>query len=136
MPNSFDGQVIYIVADGGKARVLQHKDGHMHEVSHFAAAEIAGSSDNGRGDFSVSDHHKEEFGKRVATWMNDQLHGSSKPDGFVLAAPAKVLHVIREHLAKPTQAKLIKSIDKDLINIPVADLASHFDIPETGWKTA
>ncbi|GBQ20792.1 AtsE protein [Acetobacter estunensis NRIC 0472] len=136
MAESLDGKVVYIVADGGKARILHHKDGHMHEVSSFAAAEIAGSSDNGRGDFSVADHHKEEFGRRVAKWMNDALHGSNTPDGFVLAAPAKVLHVIREHLAKPTQAKLIKSIDKDLINIPTNDLVSHFDIPETGWQTA
>lgn len=136
MPNSFDGQVIYIVADGGKARILNHKDGHIQETSHFAAAEIAGSSDNGRGDFSVSDHHKEEFGKHVAKWIDTQFQGSSQPDGFVLAAPAKVLHVIREHLTKAAQAKLIKSIDKDLINIPTVELASHFDIPETGWKTA
>lgn len=135
MPNSFDGKVIYLVADGGKARILRHEDGHLHEVSHLAAGEIAGSSGNGRGEFSVAEHHKEEFAKQVAKWLNDQFHAGAQPDGFVLAAPAKVLHVIREALSKPAQAKLIKSIDKDLINIPAAELASHFDIPETGWKT-
>ena len=51
---------------------------------------------------------------------------TGKVDEIVLAAPAHVLHDIRESLDKAAGAKLGKAISKDLTNTPDAEMASHF----------
>lgn len=135
MTNSFDGEVLYVVADGGKARFLRHTDGKMVEVQAFDSASHEGTPGMTPSGSSLGEQKKDAFARVVADRMNAVTNTSKALDGFVLAAPGEVLHDIRGHLSKPAQDKLIKTFVKDLTNIPAHDLASHFDIPETGWKT-
>ena len=51
---------------------------------------------------------------------------TGKVDEIVLAAPAHVLHDIREGLDKAATGKLGKCHSKDLTNTPDGELASHF----------
>ncbi|NHN83292.1 peptidase [Acetobacter musti] len=136
MPNSFDGETAYVVVDGGKAKFFKHKDGKFEEIASFDSAKHEGTPGMTPSGSSLGEQKKDAFARVVADRMNEITQRSSNLDGFVLAAPGEVLHDLREHLSKPAQQKLIKTLVKDLTNIPVSELPSHFDIPETGWKTA
>ncbi len=129
------GTTWYVVADGGKARILTAGDGGaLRTLQHF--------DNSGHGDTDVdasagtsqlkapkSDPHdqaKTHFAKQVATRLNEAVR-TGKTDEIVLAAPAHVLHDIREALDKAATAKLGKSLSKDLTNTAEHDLAAHFD---------
>ena len=123
----------YVVADGGKARIVADHGGEMRTVQHF---DRSGHGDTGT-DASAgtsqmkaprSDPHetsKVQFAKVVAGLLNEAVR-TGKVDEIVLAAPAHVLHEIREALDKAAAAKLGKSVSKDLTNTPDHELASHF----------
>lgn len=136
MTNSFDGEVVYIVADGAKAKLLRHKDGAFSAIETLDAQKAAGTPGVTSPGASPADRAKDAFARVVADRLNTLAAYGGALDGFVLAAPAEALHEIREHLSKPAQAKILKTLVKDLVNIPQSQLASHFDIPETGWKSA
>ncbi len=123
----------YVVADGGKARIVADHGGEMRTVQHF---DRSGHGDTGT-DASAgtsqlkapkSDPHetsKVQFAKLVAQRLNEAVR-TGKVDEIVLAAPAHVLHEIREALDKAATAKLGTSLSKDLTNTPDHELASHF----------
>ncbi|MFT9025762.1 host attachment protein [Acetobacter indonesiensis] len=134
MPNSMDGRVIYVVADGGKVRFLHDSQGQLKEVQDFDAHDHQGTPGKVPTASTPADNAKDAFARVVADQINAAINKGGKIDGIVLAAPATTLHEIREHLSKPATAKLIKTFTKDLTNIPTHDLRDHFDIPETGWQ--
>ena len=123
----------YVVADGGKARFLTLDGGRVHTLETF--------DNSGHGDTDVdasagtsqlkapkSDPHeqaKEHFAKQVAAKLNEDVR-TGKVDEIILAAPAHVLHDIREALDKAASAKLGKTLSKDFANTPDGELASHF----------
>ncbi|GAN59410.1 MULTISPECIES: host attachment protein [Acetobacter] len=134
MSESRDGQIVYIVADGGKVRFLHDSQGQMHDVVDFDQHDHEGTPGKVPSGSTPADQAKEAFARVVADRINAAVQKNSKIEGLVLAASAPVLHEIRENLSKPAQAKLIKSFPKDLTNIPAHELRSHFDIPATGWQ--
>ncbi|NHO34380.1 baeRF12 domain-containing protein [Acetobacter fallax] len=136
MVNSFDGETAYVVVDGQKAKFFKHKEGRFEEIASINSAKHEGTPGMTPSGSSLGEQKKDAFARVVADRMNEITQKSSNLDGFVIAAPGEVLHDLREHLSKPAQQKLIKTLVKDLTNIPVHDLPSHFDIPETGWKSA
>ncbi len=123
----------YVVADGGKARVLTLNDGAMRTMEHFDNSGHGDTDEDASAGTSQlkapkSDPHaqaKTHFAKMVAERLNEAVR-SGKVDEIVLAAPAHVLHDIREGLDKAATAKLGKSFSKDLTNTPDHDMASHF----------
>ena len=134
MTEARDGQVVYVVADGGKVRFLHDSQGAMHDVevsdSHAHTA-TPGQMPAGA---TPADARKDAFARSVADRMNAQVaHDGANVAAFVVAAPAPVLHEIRQHLSAPAAARVIKVLSKDLINIPSHELRAHFDIPATGW---
>ncbi|ATJ89527.1 peptidase [Acetobacter senegalensis] len=134
MAESRDGRVIYVVADGGKVRFLHDAQGEFKDVQDFDAHDHEGTPGKVPSGSTPADNAKDAFARVVADRINALVNKGGQIDGFVLAAPAPVLHEIRTHLSKPAEAKLIKSFPKDLTNIPAHELRSHFDIPATGWQ--
>uniref|UniRef100_UPI001576816C host attachment protein n=1 Tax=Acidisoma sp. S159 TaxID=1747225 RepID=UPI001576816C len=65
-----------------------------------------------------------EFARVVADYLNRAP--ASEVQDIVLAAPSHVLHDIREALNKATEAKLTRSLSKDLTNISDHAIAEHF----------
>ena len=128
-----DGTTWYVVADGGKARILTLEGAEMRTRQHF--------DNSGHGDTDEdpsagpsqlkapkTDPHqqaKANFARQVAQRLNQAVR-TGDVDEIVLAAPAHILHDIREALDKAASAKLLKSLSKDLANTPDHDLASHF----------
>lgn len=123
----------YVVADGGKARVLTLNDGAMRTLQHFDASGHGDTDEDASAGTSQlkapkSDPHEQakvHFAKMVAERLNEAVR-TGKVDEIVLAAPAHVLHDIREGLDKAASAKLGRSLSKDLTNTPDIEMASHF----------
>jgi protein required for attachment to host cells len=123
----------YVVADGGKARILTLDGNAMHVVAHFdngghgdtEADPSGGTSQLKAPKSDPHDQAKSHFAKMVAERLNEAVRIGTV-DGIVLAAPPHVLHDIREGLDKAASAKLGKTLSKDLTNTPEHDLASHF----------
>jgi protein required for attachment to host cells len=123
----------YVVADGGKARILTGDSSALHTVQHFDASghgdtkddASAGSSQLKAPKSDPHDQSKATFAKQVAARINEAVR-TGKTDEINLAAPPHVLHDIREALDKAASAKLNQSLSKDLTNTPDNDLASHF----------
>jgi protein required for attachment to host cells len=122
----------YVVADGGKARILTRHDDHFHTI-HTFNAEGTGDIDEdaSKGEHQLKAPHadpkaeiKHEFGRVVADYLNRAP--ASEVQDIVLAAPGHVLHDIREALNKATAAKLTRSLSKDLTNISDHAIAEHF----------
>lgn len=127
------GTTWYVVADGGKARIAMLDGDKMRTLQHFDSSGHGNIDEDPSGGTSQlkapkSDPHeqaKAHFAKEVADRLNEAVR-TGKVDEIVLAAPAHVLHDIREGLDKAASAKLGKSISKDLTNTPDNDLAAHF----------
>ncbi len=127
------GTTWYVVADGGKARILNLEDGEMRTLEHFDNSGHGNTDEDASAGTSQlkapkSDPHdqaKMHFAKQVASRLNEAVR-TSKVDEIVLAAPAHVLHDIREGLDKTASGKLGKSLSKDLTNTPDHELATHF----------
>ena len=127
------GTTWYVVADGGKARIATLEGGAMRTLLHFDNSGHGNTDVDPSGGTSQlkapkSDPHqqaKAHFAKQVADRLNEAVR-TGKTDEIVLAAPAHVLHDIREALDKAASAKLGKSLSKDLTNTPDHELAAHF----------
>ncbi len=121
----------YVVADGGKARVLVGEGEHVRTIHSFDA--------DGRGDVDESasagpnqikaphtnpkEQSKTGFAKVVAAYLNRAVK-AGEVDAIVLAAPAHMLHDIREELDKAATGAVTKSMSKDFTNVPDRDLAA------------
>ena len=128
------GTTWYVVADGGKARILTlNDDGRMRTLESFDNSGHGDSDEDPSAGTSQlkapkSDPHdqaKGRFAKQVAAKLNEAVR-IGKADDIALAAPAHVLHDIREALDKATTAKLGKTVSKDFTNTPDNDLAGLF----------
>ena len=128
--------VIYVVADGEKARFLRLEGSQLRTIETFDlykgssakkdVASIKAPHENPR------DQLKVHFTRDLAAHINKAAQ-SSDVEGILLVAPPQASHEIREHLDKPTTKKLFKTLVKDLVNTPDHDLLKHLDRPETGW---
>jgi protein required for attachment to host cells len=128
-----NGTTWYVVADGGKARILTFDDGKMKTLEHFDNSghgdtdedSSAGTSQLKAPKSDPHDQAKIHFAKQVAAKLNEAVR-TGKVNEIALAAPAHVLHEIREALDKAAIAKLGKTLSKDYANTPDSELAAHF----------
>ncbi|EHH67988.1 host attachment protein [Gluconobacter morbifer] len=128
--------VIYVVADGEKARFLRLEGPQLRTIVSF---DLHKGSNAEKDVGSIKAPHtnpneqlKVRFTHDLAGHINKAAQDSNV-EGILLIAPADALHAIREHLDKPTTKKLFKTLTKDLTNVSDHDLLKHLDRPETGW---
>jgi protein required for attachment to host cells len=136
----------YVVTDGGRARILQKRDAEdaFDTYREFVSANIhrhtheLGTERPGRTHESASSAHhavqprndlhrtdKRNFVYEVATALNE-ANTRDEFDRLILAAPAHALGELNHALDAPTQRKIAAQLQKDLTNVPNADLAKHF----------
>lgn len=121
----------YVVADGGKGRILTLEGSAMRTLETFdnsGHGDIDDDPSAGKSQLKApkTDPHQQakvEFAKFVAERLNKAVQDGSV-DEIVLAAPAHVLHDIREGLNKAASGKLTKSHSKDFANTPDHELAA------------
>jgi protein required for attachment to host cells len=139
----------YVVADGGRARILQKRgrqgnrqegfdnrqefvSANLHRQTHDLGTERPGrvresatSAHHGvqpRQDFHQAD--KQSFVREVAAVLNEASQ-RDEFDGLILVAPAHALGDLRQALDAATQRKINGELQKDLTNVPNSDLAAH-----------
>lgn len=136
----------YVVTDGGRARILQKRDAQDAFDIHreFVSADIhrhtheLGMERPGRTHESASSAHhalqpredlhradKRNFIYEVARALNE-ANTRDEFDRLILVAPAHALGELNQALDAPTQRKIAAQLQKDLTNVPNADLAKHF----------
>jgi protein required for attachment to host cells len=127
------GDTWYVVADGGKARILTGDSSSLRTLQQFDRSghgdtdvdASAGSNQLKAPKSDPQEQSKAIFAKQIAVRLNEAVRAGGI-DEINLAAPAHVLHDIREALDKAATAKLGKYLSKDLTNTPEHELASHF----------
>jgi len=135
----------YVVADGGRARIVQERDGQeafetreefisadIHRHTHELGTERPGRArESGasarhavqpRQDLHQAD--KRNFAHEIAAMLN-AASARDEFDCLVLIAPAHPLGDLRQALDAPTQRKITAQLQKDLTNVPDADLMQH-----------
>jgi len=136
----------YVVADGGRARIVQKRDAHdafdtsrefvspdIHRQTHELGTERPGRTHESassahhalqpRQDFHQAD--KRNFVYEVARALNE-ANTRNEFDRLILVAPAHALGELNHALDAPTRRKIAAQLQKDLTNVPNADLAGHF----------
>jgi protein required for attachment to host cells len=136
----------YVIADGGRARILQKRGtGDMFDmVRELVSADLhrhtrdLGSERPGRSRESASSAHhaveprqdlhraeKRSFVEEIAEALNEAGAGDEF-DRLILVAPAHALRTLHGGLDAATRPKVAAQLQKDLTNVPAAELAKHF----------
>ena len=126
-------QTWYVVADGGKARILVKTDDGMRTQRSFDASHKGNDVENA--DSGVSqlkapksdpkDQSEAHFAKAIAEHLNEAVR-RGQVTSLVIAASAQVLHGIREGLSKQAAGMVNKTLSKDYVNLPDKELTAHF----------
>lgn len=135
-----------LIADGTQARVIENTgpgkglkqvEGMVWSMEAIQAQDIvtdrAGSKSGGgaRGggmepQTDPVDHRETEFVKSVAATL-DRHHQKGDFDRLVIAAAPVALGDLRKAISPAVQKTVIAELNKDLTNIPTAQLDRHFD---------
>jgi protein required for attachment to host cells len=90
----------------------------LHESANSAHHAVQPREDLHRAD-------KRNFVYEVARALNE-ANTRDEFDRLILVAPAHALRELNHALDAPTQRKIAAQLQKDLTNVPNADLAKHF----------
>jgi len=135
----------YVVTDGGHARILQRRDAQgafdtlreivssdIHRHSHELGTERPGRTHESgtvvrhalqpREDLHQAE--KRKFVEEVARALNE-ANARDEFDRLILVAPAHALNELKHALDAPSQRKVDAQLQKDLTNVPNAELAKH-----------
>ena len=138
----------YVVADGGRARIVRKRarqgdrqqafdtvqdlvSADLHRVTHELGTERPGrtreSATSARHAVQPRQdlHRAENRTSRTRSPRVERRPASADEfDGLVLVAPAHVLGDLRQALDEPTQRKITAQLQKDLTKVPNPDLAT------------
>lgn len=113
-------------------RVLDSPSAHM-QSSDLGTERPTRSMDSATGTrhaitakHDLHDMEKQKFERQVAREIN-RASALGAFDDLVLVAPAHALNEIRDELDTTTAAKLVGTLQKDLIKVPDHELSPHLD---------
>ncbi|MCX7381891.1 MAG: host attachment protein [Alphaproteobacteria bacterium] len=123
MSNPSQPVVWVLVADGDSARVVtpSAREGQFHTVESF---QHAGTGAH-HGAASRLDPHaqaKQRYAASIAEALDRQVAAYTQ---LVLVAPPHTLHDLREALGKQATAKVVDSLNKDLVKLNDHDVSGH-----------
>lgn len=112
-----------LLADGDSARVVtpSAREGQFHTVEAFQSA---GTSAQHGGSSRVAPHEqaKQRYAAGLAEALDRQVNAYSQ---LVLVAPPHTLHDLREALGKQAAAKVVGTLNKDLVKLNDHDVSAH-----------
>jgi protein required for attachment to host cells len=141
-------RTLILVADDVVARILVN-DGvgkGLREVAGLSARQFPGDRPRQAGELyqsshgassgqvrhgidprtSVHEHARENFVRHVVEALDRQWR-DLRPDRLIVAAPAKVLGVLRARLSGAPAQSIHAELGKDLTGVPLHDLGAHFE---------
>src|SRR3954449_161184 len=134
----------FVIADGGRARFVKPAaDNALHtqealesEAAHLRSRDLAsdrpgrafesGTSARHAHTPRTDPHEKEKL--RFAHLVGERIRAEAARGAFnelILVAPPPVLAELVESLDKPTEAKLVGTLAKDLVKVPDDELWPH-----------
>lgn len=133
--------ICILIADSGRARIfesdrsfraLTEREDFIQEESRLKNLDLvddaAGKSVDMRGSLDPATqtkvHEEERFAKYLVKHLED-LHNQDPFDGLVVVAAPKFLGMLRGNFNKSLEELLIRTIDKDLTQLSIRDLADH-----------
>ncbi|HET7202582.1 MAG TPA: host attachment protein [Steroidobacteraceae bacterium] len=75
------------------------------------------------------------FARRIARRL-DEARRRDEFDDLILVAGSRFLGMVRRELSKPTTARVVHEVAKDLVHSPVADLRRHLPQREDDFTRA
>jgi protein required for attachment to host cells len=130
-------KILFIIADGGRARWVRRKPGggDFETVREITAEHLQKGGPQGAvfegsssARFSIEEKasavraHEARFPEAVAGEINAEAP-SSQDEHLAIVAPARVLGTIKERLSGPARERLCGSLAKDLTRTPDHELA-------------
>lgn len=97
-------------------------EGEIYQSSHGPSGQVRHGMDPRS---SIEEQAREAFVAHVAAALEAHWRELT-PERLILAAPAKVLGLLRRRLTGPQTRALHAELSKDLTGLPLRDLASHF----------
>ena len=73
----------------------------------------------------LEQQHRRRFAGHISDAL-DQAWTTIKPERMILAAPAKMLGELRGRLSSAPARGLVADLPKNLVSVPLRDLAAHF----------
>jgi protein required for attachment to host cells len=133
--------ICILVADSGRARIfesdrsfraLTEREDFIHEESRLKNLDLvddaAGKSVDMRGSLDPATqtkvHEEARFAKYLVKHLED-LHTQDPFDGLVVVAAPKFLGMLRSNFNKLLDELLVRTIDKDLTQFNIRDIADH-----------
>ena len=130
---------VILVADGRKSLFFRNqgdadfpnlhvaeKEEHPNPAHHEQASDLAGRASGTLGSSmeEVDFHQQEEerFAADTAAMLNERALRNDY-DSLVVVAPAKTLGALRKHYHKEVEKRLVAELPKDLVNMPVPEIA-------------
>ncbi len=132
-----------LVADAKRALLLRNGGTPIKPVleveQRFDAPQNGPTRDQGTdrpgrtgGDSRRSSHEQTDFHQQAEdqflTWLAEQLDGICSDggiSGLLVIAPPRALATLRQHLSAGTRALVTGEIDKDLVHLPIHEIAAH-----------
>lgn len=111
-----------LALDSTMAHQRSHDIGSDRPGRSFESASSARHAVGGRHDPHVME--KEKFARLVAERLN-AASAAEEFDELVIVAPAHTLHEVREELDVGAAAKLVGTLEKDLVKMPDHALSPH-----------
>ena len=105
--------------------------GHYNDKVSDQAGRFKGSGINGQSTGGASDHSHIDMEndrracKHVAERINE-LVAKEKPEGWLLAIPSTIHHLVESHLKKEVAGKITQVVHADLRRTEPAKIAGHF----------
>jgi protein required for attachment to host cells len=137
-------QAIILVADGRKAMILRNEGDAKFPslksewvvVDQNPSTSSQGTDRPGRISFQdrrssveQTDWHAAEeiaFAKRAAHALEDIVQ-VAHTHHIVIVAPPRTLAVLRRSLGNETREKVVAELSRDLVNLPLSDIATHLN---------
>jgi len=148
-----DVNAFYVIADGGRARLVRPAEGrHFRTIRQFESAHVhdrsheIGSAPMSRVQESASptrhgieprqdphDRAERDFARHIGSELNANMEVSSC-DALVLVAPSRTLAELQSALSRDLRSKVVTTLAKDLTKIPDAELPKHLPQPSPVWR--
>jgi protein required for attachment to host cells len=140
-------RTLYLIADGGRVRYVERTgpgqfttfrkfvSAHMHEkasaLGRDRPARVHESATTTRHGIERRIDPRDKIELEFIKAITEDLREDKTIGGFdnlVIAAPAKLLKVLRESLPPVLTAKLVECLDKDLTKVPDGNLYRHLPV--------
>ena len=96
------------------------------QAGRFKASGVPGQQTGGSAAHDTIDMENDRrAGKHIAARINELVH-RERPEGWLLAVPAQISHLVQDHLAAEARQHLTETVHADLVKLEPSKILTHF----------